>query len=490
MKTPEGSFEGWASNNETREKIEDGIMYTYYSLYSVIFVVMFMLIPFVYFFFEEKEDDVFGSPRSRFCSAMKFTLIFMLIAGVLLLIGAFAPLKEIPAAGSNATEWEKIQFLWSELKKNKGEDALSMVLSILSVLGMINLVFYTGFGMFSWPMGLIRGTKSARDQSEEIQEQHLVNQTRINALKDKQRIGGRLSGREAKQLAKLEREERQISRQEQLVDEVRDSLWYKCRRFVRPFEVTLGSLLGLLAFLIWISLLLTNIDKLIHSLGPKNGYALTEKTFSKYNPIDQILVFLQRVFPLDYLLLVAITWFLVLCTVSGIRNLGIRIFFIKMYRLKIKRTRPQALLMTCVTLMLTVLAINILMYCVSPQYVTFGSQHYQAQTKNKSGSLVNETRICELSWHSEGNGSHPTFPLDDCVMTRNSALLMRFFYKAWFFGAAYYWFSWAFIVVSGISLIVVIVRKTRTITDDLDDENDSDLEELDDDPGRTRNRFR
>lgn len=495
MKTPEGEFEDWASNNETRERIEDGVQYTYYTLYSIVFVALFMIIPFVYFFFEEKEDDVFGSPRSRFCSALKYTLAFMLVASILLMVGAFAPLNEIPKNTSdNGTIWDKIPFLWKELASNKGEDALAMVLSILSMLGMVNLVCYTGFGMFSWPMGLIRGTKSARNQSEEIQEQHLVNQTRINALRDKQRIGGRLSGREAKTLAKLERQERQITRQEQLVDEVRDSLWYKCRKFVRPFEITLGSLLGLLAFLLWISLLLTNIDKAINSLGPRMGYALSERTFSKYNPIDQILVFLQRVFPLDYLLLLVITWFLVLCTVSGIRNLGVRIFFIRMYRLKLKRTRPQALLMTCVTLMLTVLAINIFLFCVSPQYVTFGSQHYVLESTDVNGTQHNQTMSCQLSWiinekdHETVKPANATFPVDDCVMTRNSAFLMRFFYKAWFFGAAYYWFSWAFLVVSFLSFVIVIVRKSRAITDDLEDDGDSDLEELDsDDPGRTRN---
>lgn len=36
---------------------------------------------------------------------------------------------------------------------------------------------------------------------------------------------------------------------------------------------------------------------------------------------------------------------------------------------------------------------------------------------------------------------------DACTMTRMSALLVRFFYKAWFFGAYYYWAMWAFIAV-------------------------------------------
>ena len=59
--------------------------------------------------------------------------------------------------------------------RNRGEEALSMVLNILTMIGMVNLIFFTRFGIFSWPMDLIRGTRSARSQSEEIQEQHLIN---------------------------------------------------------------------------------------------------------------------------------------------------------------------------------------------------------------------------------------------------------------------------------------------------------------------------
>jgi len=487
MKTSNGTFEDWAASNVTRERIENGIQYSYYTLYSVVFAFLFMVIPFVYFFFEEKEDDAFGSPRSRFWSALKFTLVFMIIAGVLLTVGAIAPLRKLPdRTNPNSTEWDKIKFLWNDLKENKGEDALSMVLSILSIIGMVNVVFYTGFGMFSWPMGLIRGTKSARNQSEEIQEQHLVNQTRINALKDKQRIGGRLSAREQKQLEKLERMERHITRQEQLVEEVRGSLWYKCRRFMRPLEITTGVVLGLLALLIWTSLLLTNIDKAMHSLGRRMGYALEKRTL--FNPLDQLLVFLQKVFPLDYLLLFIMTWYLVLCTVSGIRNIGIRIFIVKMYRLKLKRTRPQALLLSVVTLMLTVLAINILMFLVSPQYVSFGSQHYLEDRVDINGTHK-EVVKCQFSWNSQPDGNKTqTFNSDECVMTRNAALLTRFFYKAWFFGAAYYWCSWGFLVISGLSLVFVILRRSRAITDVLDDDDD-DLEEGDDD-GLINNRNR
>lgn len=257
MKNQDGSFQAWAVENSTRQNVENALLYTYYSLYGVIFGLIFGVIPFVYFYFEEKNDDGFGN-ENRLCSAFKFTLGFIFVAVVLLLIGAFVPLKEIPNA-QNSTDWDNIKFLISDLGKNRGEDSISMVLSILSVFGMVNLVFYTGFGIFSWPMGMIRGTKSARNQIEEIQDQHLVNQTRINALRDKERLGGRLTTREKRLLATLEDAERDISREEQAVDEHQQSLSYKLRVLLRPMEVTCGALLGLLGMLIWFSLLLTKL---------------------------------------------------------------------------------------------------------------------------------------------------------------------------------------------------------------------------------------
>ena len=39
------------------------------------------------------------------------------------------------------------------------------------------------------------------------------------------------------------------------------------------------------------------------------------------------------------------------------------------------------------------------------------------------------------------------FPADDCTVTSMSLLLTSFFYRMWFFGAAYYWGTWVFLGV-------------------------------------------
>ncbi|CAG2164771.1 unnamed protein product [Oppiella nova] len=479
MKDSSSHFKEWALNITQRTDIENSVLYSYYTLYSLIFFCVFILIPFVYFYYEEKSEEGFTS-EGRLCSAIKFTVGFLFVAVVLLLIGhqfiaithllnsTFIPLREYsppPNSTTNGTnsshEWiDDMKFILDDLTRNKGEDALSMVLSILTSVGVIQLVIFTAFGMSSFPIGLIRGTKSARLEMERIQDSHLTNQTKINALRDRERIGNRLTPRERRQLTKLEENERIITREEQYLLTYRGSLFYKLRNLVRPLQIGFGFILCALSLIIWVSLLITNIDKAMHSLGMRMGYALFKPQIT--NPIDIILVTFQRVFPLDYILILCMSLFFIMATMSGIKNLGIWFFCVRLYKIRVKKSSPQALLMLFATLMLTTLGINILFYCVSPQYVTYGSQHYINATAN------NTVMVCSSIASSE-----------DCTMTRVSALLVRFFYKAWFFGAFYYWSMWAFIAVSVLSAVYVIIRPTRSVTDGLIDNDD--LEDSDDD---------
>ena len=55
----------------------------------------------------------------------------------------------------------------------------------------------------------------------------------------------------------------------------------------------------------------------------------------------------------------------------------ILLVFLQMYKIRPRRTRPQALLMLCMLLSFIMLAINIIIYELTPQYTSYGSQHYQ-----------------------------------------------------------------------------------------------------------------
>lgn len=114
---------------------------------------------------------------------------------------------------------------------------------------------------------------------------------------------------------------------------------------LRPFQFVFGVFFALFAALIFVSLLLTSVDKAMNSLGPKHGYVLVNGTLP--NPMDLLLVYSQDVFPLDYILYCGLVLFFVFCSMSGVKDLGIRFFWLTLYKIRASRTPPQAMLLLC-----------------------------------------------------------------------------------------------------------------------------------------------
>ena len=52
MKHENGTFKPWAHNNGTRESIEGAVTYMYYTLYGLVALFIFVLLPFAYFYYE------------------------------------------------------------------------------------------------------------------------------------------------------------------------------------------------------------------------------------------------------------------------------------------------------------------------------------------------------------------------------------------------------------------------------------------------------
>jgi LMBR1 domain-containing protein 1 len=50
--------------------------------------------------------------------------------------------------------------------------------------------------------------------------------------------------------------------------------------------------------------------------------------------MDLALVFCRSLFPLDYILYTIIVLFLLFCSMSGIRNIGIRFLWINVYKIR------------------------------------------------------------------------------------------------------------------------------------------------------------
>ncbi|NXG14671.1 LMBD1 protein, partial [Grallaria varia] len=462
MKNPNGTFKVWADANVSRQ-IEDTVLYGYYTLYSIILFCVFLWIPFVYFYYEEKEEDD-GNTCSQVKTALKYTLGFITVCAVLLLIGAFVPL-DIPNK-KNSTEWEKVKLLFEEFGSSHGLTALSFSISSLTVIGMLAAITYTAYGMSALPLNLIKGTTSAAyerlENTEDIEEveQHLLR------IKSKCRDGRPLSSRDRRALKQLEERLRTLRRRERHLESIEKSWWTKFCEAIRPLKIVWGVFFIIVALLFTVSLFLSNLDKALHSAGFDSGFIILGTNLT--NPLNMLLPVLQRVFPLDYILITTIVMYFIFTSMAGIRNMGIWFFWIRLYKIRRGKTQPQALLFLCMILLLIVLHTSYMIYSLAPQYVMYGSQKYLVQvrsivgTYSQLGDIFRSLLYVSILF---------LFTLDQCIVTRTYLFLHKF----WFFSAAYYFGNWAFIAVFLIGLIVSCCKGKKSVIEGEVDDDDSDL---------------
>ncbi|XP_067876240.1 lysosomal cobalamin transport escort protein LMBD1 isoform X1 [Heterodontus francisci] len=466
MKDSKGSYKEWAADNITRQNIEDTVLYGYYTLYSIILFCVFLWIPFVYFYYEEKEDDD-PNKCSQVKNALKYTLGFVFVCSILLLIGAFVPLN-IPV-NQNSTEWEKVKLLFEELGSSHGLAALSFSISTLTLIGMLAVITYTAYGMSALPLNLIRGTRSVvyerlqnTEDLEEVEQQ-------VEKIKSKCTDGRPLSTGDRRALQKLEEKLRTLRRRDRHLETAERSCWLKFCCALRPFKIALGIFFIMVALLFIVALFLSNLDKALHSVGFDSGFIIFGTNLA--NPLNEFLLVLQTVFPLDYILIAIITMYLVFTSMAGIRNMGIWFFWIRLYKIRPGRTRPQALLFLCMILLLMVLHTSYMIYSLAPQYVMYGSQKYQEPVNHTSFDSRQEnsnatwvTKMCDAK-----------APEDQCTVTRTYLFLHKF----WFFNVVYYFGNWAFIAVFLIGLTVSCCKGKRSVIEGEIDDDDSDLSDDD-----------
>ncbi|CAF4393635.1 unnamed protein product, partial [Rotaria magnacalcarata] len=139
--------------------------------------------------------------------------------------------------------------------------------------------------------------------------------------------------------------------------------------------------------------------------------------------------------------------YIIFTSLYGLQQMGIWYFWIQMYRFSRGRTKPQAILMLCSLLMFIVVAINIFVYLLIPQYAIYGDQYYSSTSTN--GTIV--VKPCTQF-----------VTTDDCQMTVMGRIILRFFYKVWFFGAIYFCLSWVYLVMFVVSFFWKLIRNRES----------------------------
>ena len=263
---------------------------------------------------------------------------------------------------------------------------MTFALGLLITIGTLIYVLYTSAGFALLPTALIKSAPaiSAPRLGATTSSQLERNRERQRQLEG--RNNGRQDGLPAKdqrELDALVREERTLVRRERLAAENSGEgqgwlmkSWIKIEAVFRPIKLLGGLFLMLVSIFIWVSMLLTGIDKAKNSICKTHcGYILAH--INIFNPMNWILVKSAKIFPIDYVIFLLLVMFFFASSVVGIASIGIRFLWLKIFQIRKGHTSPQALLMATVMLTLISLAINYsLAMMVAPQYSHYGPQTF------------------------------------------------------------------------------------------------------------------
>ena len=176
----------------------------------------------------------------------------------------------------------------------------------------------------------LSGRRDIKTEYDEVFERRRAATQRVKDIRDKYFDHRQMGNRDQRRLREAEETEALLRAQENELEARKDSCFRTCLRCCRPLRVLLGLLFLLVSLTIAASLVIGNVDKALHSLGPRMGYALPQRTLP--NPVDIVLQYAQRVFPLDYVIILVLVLYLFLASMAGIREIGVWCLCIRAYK--------------------------------------------------------------------------------------------------------------------------------------------------------------
>jgi len=252
--------------------------------------------------------------------------------------------------------------------------------------------------------------------------------------------------------------------------------WTKICAVFRPLKLIGGALLLILAIVVWVSMLITGIDKAKNSICKQHcGYILG--SINVFQPINYIFVKSSKVFPVDYVLMALLVLFFFSSSVVGIASIGIRFLWVKIFEIRKGHSTPQSMLIATVMLTLMMLAINYsLTMIVAPQYSTFGPQTFCSNPIGSSDVQPDCSKHPELikpcSELSEDAASKNV-----CTPSVVSTFLNRVTVNFPVFGALDFWAQFVFLAVFLLVFITALFRTPKMDLNELDADAEADEEE-------------
>lgn len=457
----------------------------YYTLYSLDGLLCLIVIPFTYFWYEEydevEEEERTSGTGARIWRALKYTLGFVFLVLVLFLVGFF-----VPAAGRAPGRHMDLDYFKRLLAANNGEKALTFGVGLLMTLGTLLYILYTGAGLALLPVSFIKSAPSISAPQLSATTASALERNRELQRQLEMRNAGRpegMSQRDRREMDALLREERTLVRRERLAAEARGEgrsaifrAWTKLQAVLRPLKLVGGILLLLLAILVWVSMLITAIDKAANSMCKQHcGYILGH--LNVFQPVNWIFVQAAKAFPVDYILMALVVLFLFSSSVTGLASIGIRFLWVRVFQIKKGRTAPQALLIATVLLALVILAINYAVaMLVAPQYAIYGTQTFCENAPRHPGEQPDCREHRDMVRPCSEAFSEPAAK-DVCTPTVMSTFLNQVTLNWPVFGAVDFWAQFVFLAVFLAVFVTSLFRTPRLNLSELDEEAEVDEEE-------------
>ncbi|KAJ5139136.1 LMBR1-like membrane protein [Penicillium bovifimosum] len=477
-----GQRKDWATQDVV-DRITYSLTVIYYLLYSLDAVLCLLVIPFTYFWYEEYDEVATDTGEQtvgqRIWAAFKYTSLFLVVVVILFLVGFFVPVSQ----GKGDMDLDYFRRLLTE---NHGEHALTFGLGLLMTIGICLYVLYTSVGLALLPISLI---KSAPSISSATLQASITQQLETNRERQRQ-LEGRcagdpelLSSKDRRELDTLVREERTLIRRQRLAEESHGEgrawfmkAWHKIGAVLRPFKLLGGILLVVIAVLIWVSMLLTAIDKAKNSICKHRcGYILAHVNI--FNPVNWILVQSAKLFPIDYAIFTVLVLLFFCSSVVGIAVVGIRFLWIRIFQIRSGHTSPQALLLATAMLMLIILALNYsISMLVAPQYATFGPQTFCDRAPGISGEQPDCSNSKELIKPCSELAKNPSAQ-QVCTPSVVSTFLNRVTLNYPFFGVVFFWAQFFFLGLYLIIFVTSLLRSPKLDEAQLDEDAEEAEEE-------------
>eukprot|EP00405_Crypthecodinium_cohnii_P038956 CAMPEP_0206546036 /NCGR_PEP_ID=MMETSP0325_2-20121206/12474_1 /ASSEMBLY_ACC=CAM_ASM_000347 /TAXON_ID=2866 /ORGANISM="Crypthecodinium cohnii, Strain Seligo" /LENGTH=534 /DNA_ID=CAMNT_0054045099 /DNA_START=113 /DNA_END=1714 /DNA_ORIENTATION=- len=451
---------------------QEQVQNAYFILFATLLFLALCVVPHAYFYGEARgsgDFDLDGDKRScwiacRSTAVFVALVLFLLVAGLNFRPGRTETLDRAMESREEAARW--VGDLLDQ--EHGGLNAVSFAIACLTFVGVGGWVFYTAYGMAALPFSWLRGRQSASQQRSGVEQEIAAVRDQFRAVQAKFQLRedgtpdlGRMRAADRKEFNRLQREYKSLVKHNYRLQEMEEKVGFVIPRllqFLIPFRWAIGiSMMGI-SLLVVVSLLMTLLDRLIHSdCGWQCGYALQERRL--FNPADDIFMYLSRVFPLDFLVLGILVLYIFVSSVYGIVSLGVRFLCFNVYTLLPQRSMPQALLVLCSLMSYILLALCMALMTIAPNYTSFGSQS-MARSSGGSGR-------CSLE-----RGSAP----NDCQVSVISSFFVRIAVVMPFLSTVYYFANWAFIFMYG-SVFSFCLLSQQQQQQPFYEDNQDDLEE-------------